>query len=121
MKITLLLVLLFLCSPVHAGDDSFFPLMAWNHAPSDPAILKRMHECGLNMAMATPQQLDLMQQNGMKAIVVDARTSGWSWDGQVDAADARAKVKSLIKEVNSHPAVFGYYLRDEPPAAFFPN
>jgi hypothetical protein len=118
----LLLVLpLLACAFANAADNDFFPLMAWNHAPSDPAVLKRMHECGLNMAMATPAQLDLMQQNGMKAIVVDVRTSGWSWDGQVDAADARAKVESLIKEVNTHPAVFGYYLRDEPPAAFFPN
>ena len=27
----------------------------------------------------------------------------------------------LISEVRNHPAVFGYYLRDEPTASFFPG
>jgi hypothetical protein len=39
----------------------------------------------------------------------------------VDAAKARENVTALVKEVNDHPAVFGYYLRDEPSAAMFPG
>ena len=31
----------------------------------------------------------------------------------------RKNVESLIAEVNGHPAVFGYYLRDEPTLAYF--
>lgn len=111
-------VMLMLASGACA-DDSFFPIMAWNHAPSDPAVLKKMRECGLTVVgFASPAQLDLVHAAGMKAIVSDARVGGYDWTN-VDADLARKNVKSLIDEVNAHPAVFGYYLRDEPPATFF--
>ena len=102
-------------------EDAFFPIMAWNHAPSDPAELKRMHDCGLTVAgFATTSQLDAIHAAGMKAIVSDPRVGGYDWKN-VDADDARKKVSSLISEVNQHPAVMGYYLRDEPPADLFPG
>src|SRR5688500_12507240 len=104
-------ILLFtLISPTFAADDDFFPIMAWNHVPSDPAVLKKMRECGITMAMAAPTQLDMMKEAGMKAIITDARTSNYKWDGEVDAADARKNVESLIAEVGDHSAVFGYYI-----------
>ena len=34
---------------------------------------------------------------------------------------ARKRVTELINEVRNHPAVFGYYLRDEPTPSFFPG
>ena len=40
---------------------------------------------------------------------------------KVDPAIARSNVTSLVKQVNKLPAVYGYYLRDEPPAGFFPG
>jgi hypothetical protein len=101
--------------------ETFFPIMAWNHAPADPAELTKMRECGLTVAgFATVKQLDAIHAAGMKAIVSDARVGGYDWK-DVDAADARKKVSSLIAEVNTHPAVMGYYLRDEPPADLFPG
>jgi len=54
----------------------------------------------------------------MKAIVYDARAASYDWT-KVDPTKARENVTALIKEVNDHPAVFGYYLRDEPPATMF--
>jgi hypothetical protein len=39
----------------------------------------------------------------------------------VDAAKARENVKSLVAEVRDHPAVYGYHLRDEPTAPWFPG
>jgi hypothetical protein len=39
----------------------------------------------------------------------------------VDEAKARENVASLVGEVGQHPALFGYYLRDEPNAAAFPG
>jgi len=54
----------------------------------------------------------------MKAIVNDPRVGNYDWE-HVDAAAARQKVQSLVAEVGNHPAVFGYYLRDEPPASYF--
>ena len=103
------------------GDEDFFPIMAWNHVPSDPAELKKMHDCGLTVAgFAQPSQLDAIHAAGMKAIVSDPRVGGYDWKN-VDAAEARKKVSSLVAEVNQHPAVMGYYLRDEPPADLFPG
>src|SRR5687768_11392452 len=124
MKSFLILPVILLCtliSPTFAADDEFFPIMAWNHVPSDPAVMKKMRECGITMAMASPVQLDMMKESGMKAIVTDPRTSNYKWDGEVDAAEARKNVESLIAEIGNHPAIFGYYIRDEPNAAWFAN
>lgn len=103
------------------ADKSFFPIMAWDWAPNDPAVLKRMHECGITVAgFVAPGTLDAVQAAGMKAIVNDARTASYDWRN-VDEAKARQNVESLVAEVGRHPAVFGYYLRDEPRADFFPG
>jgi hypothetical protein len=102
-----------------SADDSFFPIMAWNHAPPDPAVLTKMRECGLTVAgFVNPKHLDLVHAAGMKAIVSDARVGGYDWTN-VDATTARNNVGSLVAEVGKHPAVFGYYLRDEPPVSYF--
>ncbi len=104
----------------HAADDAaFFPIMAWNHAPGDAAALKKMHDCGFTVAgFVTPAHLDLVHAAGMKAIVSDPRAGDYDWT-KVDADKARKNIEALVAEVNNHPAVFGYYLRDEPPSAFF--
>ena len=102
-------------------DTNFFPIMAWNGAPKDPAVLQKMRECGLTIAgFAAPGTLDACRAAGLKAIVSDARTSGYDW-ANVDEAKARKNIKSLVAKVRRHPAVFGYYLRDEPDAGMFPG
>ena len=65
----------------------------------------------------TRQVLDLAHKHGLKAIVSDGRiathlpdTEGWQ--GTVDA---------VIKDYADHPALYGYYLRDEPNRADFPH
>src|SRR6185369_2325719 len=64
--------------------------------------------------------LDNCRAAGLKAIVSDNRTANYDWNN-VDAATARNNVSNLVAEVTQHPAVFGYYLRDEPPATWFPH
>src|SRR4051812_9001349 len=76
-------------------EEPFFPVMAWNHAPADAKVLAEMHDCGLTVAgLVNPQHLDLVHAAGMKAIVNDPRVGGYDW-ANVDAAKARANVKSL--------------------------
>jgi hypothetical protein len=102
-----------------AGTDTFFPLMAWNWAPSDAAAFQKMRECGLTVAgFVSPRDLDLCHAAGLKAIVSDRRVSGYDWR-KVDAAAARENVAELVAEIGHHPAVYGYYLRDEPGADDF--
>ncbi|HVM50536.1 MAG TPA: hypothetical protein VMU04_21095 [Candidatus Acidoferrum sp.] len=103
------------------ADTNFFPIMAWNGAPKDLAVLRKMHDCGLTVAgFAAPDALDACQKAGLKAIVSDVRVSDYDW-AKVDAAKARKNVASLVAKVNRHPAVYGYSLRDEPSADLFPG
>jgi len=105
----------------HAADTNFFPIMPWNHAPNDPAVLKKIHDCGFTIAgFAAPGTLDACQAAGLKAIVSDARSSDYDW-AKLDESKARSNISNLVAEVGKHPAVFGYYLRDEPPANYFPG
>lgn len=104
-----------------ADTNAFFPLMAWNWAPSDAATFQRMRECGLTVAgFVTPKELDLCQAAGLRAIVSDPRVSSYDWRN-VDEAQARRNVASLVAETANHQAVYGYYLIDEPNAALFPG
>jgi hypothetical protein len=104
---------------VARAEEPFFPVMIWNMAPSEPAELKRIRECGFNVAgFVYPKDLDAVQAAGMKGIVSDPRVGGYDWK-KVDEAVARKNVESLVAEVGKHPAVFGYYLRDEPGKGMF--
>jgi hypothetical protein len=106
---------------VLAAPAEFFPIMAWDGVPNDPAVLKKMHDCGLTVAgFVPPAALDACQAAGLKAIVSDPRVGGYDWQ-HVDSKAARAKVTELVRQVRHHPAVYGYYLRDEPPSSFFPG
>lgn len=101
------------------STGSMFPLMAWNWAPSSAAEFEQMRDCGLTVAgFVAPKDLDLCHAAGLKAIVSDPRTSHYDWD-HVDEAAARKNVASLVAETGRHPALYGYYLRDEPGAAHF--
>ena len=100
-------------------DQDFFPILAWGGAPGDLKTLQEMAECGITVAgFVTPENLDLVEQAGLKAFVRDKRASGYDFRN-VDPATARANAASLAEEVGSHPAVFGYYLKDEPSADLF--
>jgi hypothetical protein len=101
--------------------SEFFPIMAWDHVPNDSAVIKKIRECGFTVAgFAPPAALDACHAEGLKAVVYDARSANYDWTA-VDAAAAKKNVTELIAEVRNHPAVFGYYLRDEPSASFFPG
>jgi len=119
----LVFLLLLLTPPAPAADAPpavpVFPLMAWNSPPNAPAVLKQMRDCGLTVAgFVPPAALDNCKAAGLLAIVSDNRLSNYDWT-KVDPAKARENVTAVIKEVRNHPAVYGYYLRDEPPANYF--
>jgi hypothetical protein len=95
--------------------------MAWNGVPSDAAVFQKMRECGLTVAgFVSPKELDLCHAAGLKAIVQDPRASNYDWRN-VDEAAARRNIASLVAEIGKHPAVYGFYLRDEPSANLFPG
>jgi len=100
-------------------NSECFPLMGWNWPPNDLAKLQRMRDCGFTVAgFVAPDALDTCQQAGLKAIVYDPRCAGYDW-AKVDPRLARKNAESLVAQVKHHPAVFGYYLRDEPTVGWF--
>src|SRR5437867_6575382 len=108
-------------SVTSAADTNYFPILPWNSPPNDPAVLEKIHDCGFTLAgFVPPSALDACQRAGLRAIVSDARSSSYDW-ANVDAGKVRQNISSLLAEVGRHPAVFGYYLRDEPSAAWFPG
>ncbi len=103
------------------GDTNFFPIMAWNWAPTESAVLQKMRDAGLTVAgFVPPSALDACAAAGLNAIVSDPRISGVDWL-RVDAAQARSNVQQVVAETAAHPAVLGYSLRDEPHSALFPG
>jgi len=105
----------------HAPKTNFFPIMPWNSAPNDSTVLKKIHECGFTIAgFVSPLTLDACAAAGLKGIVSDSQTSDYDW-AAVDETRARNNISNLVAQVGAHPAVFGYYLRDEPPSAWFPG
>jgi hypothetical protein len=91
------------------------------HERSTLELLLEMKACGINLAgFALPAELDLVQEAGMKAFVFDPRLSDHDFR-KVDEERARRNINELVKEVSKHPAVYGYYIKDEPNAAEFPG
>jgi hypothetical protein len=104
------------------AETNFFPIMPWNSPPNDLAVLKKIKECGFTLAgFVPPAELENCGKAGLKAIVSDARVSGYDWASSLDGGKARTNVASLIQEVGKDSCVYGYYLRDEPSAAWFAN
>ena len=104
-----------------ASRTNLFPIMPWNTPPSDPAVLKKIHDCGFTLAgFVPPSGLDACAAAGLEAIVTDPRASDYDW-AAVDERKARMNISNLVAQVSNHRAVFGYDLRDEPPATWFPG
>ena len=109
-----------LAAPASGGSKVLFPLMAWDYA-TDEATLEKMADCGINMVcFVPPKMLDACEKHGLKAIVFDERIAGTRWDAPFDYQRATTKLPEVIREVNAHPAVYGYHLKDEPGAHEYP-
>jgi hypothetical protein len=103
------------------ASTNFFPIMAWDWPPNDLAAMKRLRDCGFTLAgFVPPEALDNCARAGLQAVVIDPRSRNYNWTN-VDEASARKNIAGLVAEVGGHPAVFGYYLRDEPGANLFPG
>ncbi len=111
----------------HASVREFIALMPWDTLRECPGVLtideaaRGMKECGLNLAgMVRGQHLDVCHRHGLRALVKDPRVSGYDWRN-VDPEQVDRNIRELVAEVGSHPAVFGYYVKDEPSAQEFPG
>jgi hypothetical protein len=61
------------------------------------------------------KMLDVCQQLGMKALIADARMV----TAIGKSAQAKAQLDAIVRDYSDHPALFGYYIVDEPSASQF--
>lgn len=129
------LSVLALLQGVTMPDVKEFPISYWWGPPpaeSTDARYKEIAAAGFNLAnMAGPDKpgdfyplqdketnlkiLDLCQKNGMKHLVSDKRMAQAlnlkeGWEAQLDA---------IVEDYKNHPALYGYYVMDEPNADWF--
>ncbi len=95
-----------------------FAILPWSSVPGDARVLQGIYDCGFNLAgFVSPDSLDAVKAAGLKGIVSGLHVAD---PGRTDAAAVQKEVDELVKRVGKHPAVYGYYLRDEPAANMFP-
>jgi hypothetical protein len=60
-----------------SSDPNFFPIMAWNWVPNDPAVFARTREGGLTVAgFVSPGALDACQTAGAGRVAPDRIMAG---------------------------------------------
>ncbi|MBC7327523.1 hypothetical protein H5T87_05350 [bacterium] len=106
-----------------------FIITYWCGPPLKETTLERykeIKEAGFNIAFVSIdgafkkednlRLLDIASKVGLKCIIADTRLT---WD--LPSKDNWQKIlDEIIKDYASHPALFGYFLMDEPNAAHFP-
>jgi len=125
--ILLLVLMLSIVSSVIAEEMSMispeeFAILPWGGTPPDPEMLTGIRECGFNLAgFVSPDGLDQVREAGLKCLVRDPSVHVGNEEAKLDRAEIDKRVEALVKRVGEHPAVYGYYLRDEPGAEQFPG
>lgn len=101
-----------------------FTIMPWGPTPWDeqrdtPDVFEKLRECGFNHAgFVAEKHLDRAQQAGLKALVYEP---GLSFSDATPPDEITSNVKAVVARTKDHPAVQGYYLRDEPMPISFPT
>lgn len=97
-----------------------FAILPWGWTPAQKPVLDEIRSCGFNLAgFVRPEGLDAVAAAGLKCIVSDDGLHVRDDAGQIDDAEMNKRIKTLVDRIGRHPAVFGYYLRDEPSAKLF--
>jgi hypothetical protein len=75
-----------------------------------------MADGGWNLVWCGEKQLDVAQRHGLRAQLKDNLLA----PATLDDPKQRAKLDALINRVRNHPALYSYFITDEPSAAAFP-
>ena len=121
MKKLILTIMLCLGAALFAVEPNQFPILGWgvlNYLPEHsktPEFYEEMKECGFTIAgfASNDEQVAAAKQAGMQVII---------WHRDITAVDFRhpdpdgwrEKVKAVVDKYADEPAVWGYYVKDEP-------
>jgi len=88
----------------------------WAGPPLTDVVARQMAEGGWNLVWCGEKELDVAQRHGLRAQLQD----GLLAPATLDNPGQRAKLDALISRVRKHPALYSYFITDEPSAAAFP-
>lgn len=87
----------------------------WAGPPMTDAVAQQMAEGGFNLVWCTEKDLDLVHRHGLRAQLQDGLLSPATLDNPAQ----REKLDALIDRVRKHPAMYSYFITDEPSAGAF--
>ena len=93
------------------------PIVTYWCGPSmSEAAAKQLAEGGWNVVWCGEKDLDLLRQHGLRGQLQNSLLT----PATLDNPGQREKLDALIQRVRSHPALYSYFITDEPSAAQFP-
>jgi len=84
--------------------------------PMTETAAKQMADAGFNLVWCTEQELDTVHKYGLRALLTSPETSGYypmtleKWNDP----EHIARLDALISRVKNHPAMYAYWVQDEP-------
>ena len=88
----------------------------WAGPGMTDATAKQMAEGGFNLVWCGEGELGVAQRHGLRGMLRDGLLS----PATLDDAEKKAALDALIERVRKHPALYSYYIIDEPNASAFP-
>ena len=88
----------------------------WAGPTMTDAVARQMAEGGFNLVWCREQELDVVRRHGLRAQLTDVLLNPES----LDNPQKLAKLDALIERVRKQPALYSYFIVDEPSAAVFP-
>jgi hypothetical protein len=88
----------------------------WAGPALTDSVAKQMAEGGFNLVWCGEKELDVAQRHGLRAQLTD----GLLAPASLDDPARREQLDALIRRVSKHPALYAYFITDEPSAAQFP-
>jgi hypothetical protein len=85
-------------------------------SPLDDAAAERLAKGGWNLVWCRENELDIAHKHGLRALLYHPVVTRLD---VLDNPDAKAELDALLERVKDHPALYAYYLTDEPDAGKF--
>ncbi|MBM3880039.1 MAG: hypothetical protein FJ387_10020 [Verrucomicrobia bacterium] len=87
----------------------------WAGPPMSDAVAQQMAEGGWNLVWCAEKDLDLVHRHGLRAQLHDPLLS----PAALEVPAQREQLDALIRRVSLHPALYAYFITDEPNATNF--
>ncbi len=95
--------------------DIPFPISYWVGPPTELSRYRELADCGFTIAAGPPEALDLAQEVGMKMVVQDQRLHVHL----PQEPNWQETIQAIVYDYGTHPALYGYYVTDEPHYRYF--